>query len=828
MQLAQQLKAAGLGAFPCAINYNYDKGKYEKKPITVRHEAWALTAQRPIDDPAVQWNGCDALGLPIPDGVVVIDLDTYLPGCTTELADMLFGAQLPWAETFIQTTISGGSHYAFKLPSWTVKQGENFGGPGSGVDTRVAGKGFICSGKGYGQIGFGVLRLAYPDNLPVLPDACRALLEQRVVEQPVRTELPADNDRDVDTVRRALAHIDPTERGTWRDIGFALKHHFHDDEETGFTLWDAWSAGEYWPDGCPANYVPETQRGQWASFKAERDGATVTIGTLFHKALRGGWTPPARFDTAGAFGEGAAPVGTFNALVSRIMEEGADSRNTEALMGTIAASGCNEIQALLLRNELKAVMRSAKILDKDLSAAIDRKIKPQSSAVSSGAYSKNHTENAQMFMQSNYPGGVLIRCDEIWYAFDGRSWVELEDAAMLHQLAKAMEPSFPQSSTINGTYSLLASLAYRTGVKMGEDMPSVVLFQNGVLDLYTGQLMPHDARYLTTKILPYDFDPNALAPSWLVFLNEIFEGDQERIALLQEWLGYMISPSYQYQKILLLIGPRRCGKGTIGQIIQQVVGTQNYTGASLESFASDDFMDSLRGKTVAFSGDTAKNITRSKVESVIERIKKISGNDEVDFGRKYKSRMSCRLPTRIILAANHVPRLFDDSEALSHRMSVIPFEVSYADREDPYLINTLSAEIEGIALWSLQGLARLNQRGRFTVPAASRNEMDFIAEAYSPMRGFIDACCVLGGTGKIFGKDLYEAYRAWALSEQEAHVLSRKVFIGTFKDASRGHGCRYGSQRIGDTVLNGFKGISVSTEDIASATAGAFQPRVVK
>ena len=829
MRLAHQLKAVGVGAFPCAVNYNYSKQKWEKHPLTVNREAWTTTAQRPLDDPAVQWGACKVLGIPVPAGVVIVDLDTYLPGCTTETADTLFGGQIPWAQALLQTTISGGSHYAFRLPVWGVKQGNNIGGPGSGVDTRVAGKGFICSGEGYESAdGFGLMRLAYPESLPVLPDVCRTLLEIETFNPPERAPLPDDSDRDVNIIRGALAHVDPTERDTWRDIGFALKHYFHDNEDVGFEVWDLWSSGEYSPGGCPAGYTAETQHSQWSGFRAVREGATITVGTLFHMALRGGWVPPAQFDTSTAFGEGAVSVETFNALVIRIMEEGADSRKTEELMAAITTSGCNEVQALLLRNELKAVMRSAKILDKDLAAVIDRAITPQIHMVSSGVYGKNHTENAHLFLQANYSDDVLIRCDEIWYIYDGKSWVEIDDNLITHQLTVAMSPSLPQSGVVSGTYQILAGTAYRGGVKMNEGMPSVVLFQNGVLDLFSGNLMVHDKRYLTTKILPHNFNPNAQAPNWGLFLNEVFEGDQERIALLQEWCGYMLSPSYQYQKIMLFIGPRRSGKGTIGKILEQIVGTQNYSGASLESFADDDFMDSLRGKTVAFSGDTAKNINRSKVERVIERVKKISGGDVVDFGRKYKSRMSCVLPTRIILAANHIPRLFDDSEALSHRMLVLPFEVSYADKEDPYLINTLSTEIEGVTLWSLQGLARLNNNQRFTAPVASFNEMEFIAEAYSPMRGFIDACCVLGGeNNKISSKDLYELYRAWALSEQEAHILSRKVFVSTFKDASRGRGCRYGPQRVGDDIFRGFSGVSVGVET-PSATASAFQPKVVK
>ena len=825
MELAQQLKGLSVDVFPCVVNYNTSKQKWDKHPVTVNGEPWATTAARALDDPAVNWHGVEVLGIPIPAGIVIIDLDCYKPGVTPESAELILGTSMPWDASLLQTTISGGRHYAFRLPNWPVKQGNNLGGPGSGIDTRVAGRGFICSGGGYKPAadGFGALRLAYPATLPVLPDGCRAILEQVAVEAPQSRELPSEGDRDVENVKAALEFIDPTERDTWRDIGFALKHYFHDDEAQGYEIWDNWSSGGFWRDGCPASYISETQPGQWASFRAVKDGATVTIGSLYHMALVGGWTPPARFDTAAAFGEGAAPVEAFNALIDRMIEEGADSKKTEELLQAIVSSGCNEVQAILLRNELKAMLKSAKLLDKNLSSIIDKKTTPH--AVSSGMYDKSHTENAHLFLQANYPNNTLIRSEEVWFAYTGKCWAEQLDDTMDHLLTMAMLPSRPQKSTINGTYQMIASMVHKADANMHDAPPEMVVFQNGVLNIYTGELMPHDMKYLTTKIVPYNFTPDAVAPRWLTFVNEIFEGDQERIRLLQEWFGYMMSPTYEHHKIMLLIGPRRCGKGTIGNVLAELVGSLNYTGCSLSSFADDDYLDSLRHKTVAFSGDTAKNISKGIIDKVIERMKKISGNDHIDFGRKWKNRMTCKLPTRFTLAANHVPRLFDDSEALTGRMLVLPFEISFIDREDLQLLEALLSEIEGIALWSLQGLARLNAQKGFTVPEASLSEMQFIAEAYSPLRSFIDACCTLGTQGSVEAGELYDGYRAWAVQTGEERILPRKTFISAFKDATRGRGCRYGAKRNGDSVFRGFDGVTLG--DIPNINDAAFKPTLV-
>lgn len=829
MQLAQQIKGAGLGAFPCAVVFNDKKGKYEKKPLTVDREHWAATAHRPNDDQAVNWHGVQVVGVPIPPGVVVLDLDTYKPGVSPEMAATILGADMPWGRAFLQSTISGGNHYAFRLPEWQVKQGSNIGGPSSGIDTRVAGIGFICTGEGYtGSPDGGVFKMAHPESLPVLPEGCRRLLEKVAAEKPTTpAELPADSDRDPALLVEALRHIDPSERDTWRDIGFALKHHFHDDEPTGFEIWDRWSAGEYWPDGCPASYNGDSQAQQWGSFQAVKEGATITVGTLFHSAVKGGWTPPARFDTAMAFGPGAVPAETFNDLVAQILELGGDSRNTEQLLKAITSSGCNEVQAVLLRNELKAVMRSAKILDKDLGRIIDQATTPAKQTVASGLYDKNHTENAQLFLDANYPQQTLIRSGEVWYCYNGKCWQEVEDDALSHQLTMAMLPSRPQSSTVSGSYSMLSNMTHKAGANMSESPAGLVVFQNGVLDVNTGQLLPHDMAYLTTKIVPYNYNPEANAPRWVTFVNEVLEGDQERIALLQEWLGYMMAPCYDFQKVMLMIGPRRCGKGTIGNVMAELVGQLNYTGLSLSSFYDDDYLESLQHKTVAFSGDTAKSVNHNKLPVIIERLKKISGNDHVDFKRKYKSRMTCKLPTRITLAGNHIPKLFDDSEALAGRLLVLPFEVSWYNREDPKLLPALLNELEGIALWALQGLARLNTNRGFTLPEASKAEMQYIEESYSPLRQFIDSRCSLGGEPVVAASDLYDSYRAWATLSGEDHILTRKTFVSAFKDATRGKGCKYGPQRIDGNVVRGFKGIHLR-RDVESPTASAFKPQVIK
>ena len=791
--LASQLHAAGLAVFPCTSG---------KSPAIPKGTSWKDPVQQ---YPQIQSWPSNIVGLPVPQGVVVIDLDTY-KGATRELVDQALGTQLEWDRALIQTTLHGGQHYAFAV-DWKVKFGSSLGGV-KGLDTRTSGDGYIATGEGYTHCNITPFAMAYPQSLPRFPDSARAVLEDIPLAPSERAELPT-GDKDINTIRAALGHISPEcTRTEWVKIGLSLRHHFHDDVDTGLTIYDEWSSGAL--NGTePSNYDADGIEQQWFSFKPE---GNTSIGSLFYDAIEAGWTPPAGIDTALAFGGnvGATPAAgnVFDDLIDRIVSEGGNPKKTDELIGAVQALQCSSIQQGMLLATLNRELKDAGLLTKGIRQQLEGgKSTPPRLA---GEYGKNHTENSALYIDGHYPNQTLVRSQQNWYRYTGKAWAFLEDDDVKHSIAVALAPSAPQFSVISGTISMIEALMHTTGKKLGEVPKNLIFVQNGVLDINTGILYAHDKSFFTTNIMPYDHNPNSLCPQWDKFMWEIFEGDAEMTALLQEWFGYMMSSSYDYQKILLMLGPKRCGKGTIGHILKLLVGEQNFTGATLTSFGDDAFIESLQTKTVVFIGDAAKNIPRNIVDYVTERVKGISGADDQVFRRKYKNTLTAQLPSRITIAANHVPRLFDDSGALASRLMVIPCNVSFYGREDVGLYDKLATEIEGIAAWSLLGLQRLRQNGRFTMPAASIAEMEYIRESYSPLMVFVEEiCCVGNGNGIVSAQDVYDSYKAWAILHQEDNILARRTFTASFKDLMRGTKCRYGVYRTDGDLFRGFENISL-------------------
>ncbi|GAG37081.1 unnamed protein product, partial [marine sediment metagenome] len=146
--LARSIRAVGLGAFPCSET---------KTPAIPKNTSWGVWAFEPIE--ALPWRS-GLVGVPVPPGLVVLDLDTY-KGATREQVEIALGVSLEWEDALIQHTMQGGQHYAFKV-GWNVRFGSNMAGV-RGLDTRTYGKGYIATGPGYSPVGGGVHTMADAD-----------------------------------------------------------------------------------------------------------------------------------------------------------------------------------------------------------------------------------------------------------------------------------------------------------------------------------------------------------------------------------------------------------------------------------------------------------------------------------------------------------------------------------------------------------------------------------------------------------------------------------------------------------------------------------------
>src|SRR5262249_19170028 len=132
----------------------------------------------------------------------------------------------------------------------------------------------------------------------------------------------------------------------------------------------------------------------------------------------------------------------------------------------------------------------------------------------------------------------------------------------------------------------------------------VVAASNGLVHLPSfvrgeEHFLPATPRFFTPNALDYPFDASAGQPrAWLGFLGQLWPDDPQAVGVLQEWAGYCLLPDTRLQKMLLLIGPKRSGKGTIARVLSGLVGRENVAGPTLSGLASPFGLAPLLGKAL--------------------------------------------------------------------------------------------------------------------------------------------------------------------------------------------------------------------------------------
>ena len=143
-------------------------------------------------------------------------------------------------------------------------------------------------------------------------------------------------------------------------------------------------------------------------------------------------------------------------------------------------------------------------------------------------------------------------------------------------------------------------------------------------------LTDHTPDLFNLVSVPLDYDPDALEiVEWVTFMRSLWPDDDASIALLQEWFGYVLSGRLEQQKMLLMIGPIRSGKGTIARTLERLMGGKdNVAGPTLAQLGTNFGLASLLGKPLAIISDARLGDTPSHV--VVERLLSITGEDTLD------------------------------------------------------------------------------------------------------------------------------------------------------------------------------------------------------
>lgn len=397
----------------------------------------------------------------------------------------------------------------------------------------------------------------------------------------------------------------------------------------------------------------------------------------------------------------------------------------------------------------------------------------------------------------------LLRASDLWYEHTGPCWSEVPEAQVradmwtfLDSAKKSgkegvVESFKPVVAVVGGAVDALRAVAGVRGVVApcwlpgysGPAPSEVVSLSDGLLHIPTRTLLDHSPGFFSLNTLPYSWREGVQRPvEWLKFLEDVWPGDAEAHQALQEMFGYLLTSDTSQQKMFLIRGPRRSGKGTIGRVLRKLLGDENVVGPTLTSMTGNFGLQPFIGKLMAMFPD-ARVGSQSNTQAIVEKLLMVSGEDSVTVDRKNKEAWTGTLATRIVMMTNELPRLGDASGALAGRFIVISMKKSFHGREDHGLTNRLLDELPGIFRWALEGRDRLKARGYFVQPASAQEDADDLAEANSTISVFAEEVMELGAEFSVPRDDAFEAWRTWCGQNGRTHVGTKQTFGSSLRDA---------------------------------------------
>jgi P4 family phage/plasmid primase-like protien len=382
-------------------------------------------------------------------------------------------------------------------------------------------------------------------------------------------------------------------------------------------------------------------------------------------------------------------------------------------------------------------------------------------------------------------GNVLyIPTSDDFYVYDGKIWKKLDSKAriksealkILETIDNGQKATQSKASQISAHLELISLIEMEREIN---DKRDYLILDNCILDIgsKTFNLISHTPKIYNTnmfktslsideldRVNDINYNPLDNAPILKkyfedTFFNAYYEEPQETLDLIQEMMGYCLTSHTKAQKAFFLWGSGQDGKSVICDVLTGLLGKENTSSLTFESFNKEFYNSDLIGKTASISAESKR--MRFKEDANTGVFKAIVAGDRITINIKGKPLVSYKPFAKLIFAVNHCPEVPDNSHGFARRVLNIPFTRQVPNDEvNVNLANDiLEKEFKQVFLFALQGLKRLQDRNyRFRPSKDIEKATNAYLKVIDPIQDFIKNNLIVNENAKIRTDRLRELY----------------------------------------------------------------------
>lgn len=330
---------------------------------------------------------------------------------------------------------------------------------------------------------------------------------------------------------------------------------------------------------------------------------------------------------------------------------------------------------------------------------------------------------------------------------------------------------------------------------------------NGYLDLTSGEQREEDKTKMFSYVTNTEMTVTQQPDTWIDFLNDIFNNDQELIRFIQKSIGYSMTGSTREQVMFILHGKGRNGKSIFIETVREILGT---------------YSDNIQAKTIMVKrGDTINNdiaklqgvrlVTSSEPNEGFRfdegLIKQLTGGDTVTARFLYGEEFNFDPKFKIWVTTNHKPIVRGTDDGIWRRLLLIPFKVQIPEHKvDKDLKYKLLREAPAILNWMLEGSIAWQKEG-LGIPKEVRDASEGYRKEMDVIEQFVADECIVGEGEKVGANELFKSYQAWA-DETGEYKMNKNKFGTKMKDKFEGKRLSAGIHYMGINLRERFPGLT--------------------
>ena len=379
----------------------------------------------------------------------------------------------------------------------------------------------------------------------------------------------------------------------------------------------------------------------------------------------------------------------------------------------------------------------------------------------------------------------IIYVDQVgFYEWNSKIWSRTSDSQVRNYADVLYGKRFATAQRVASVCNLLKS---RSITKVVFDRNPVLTFQNGTLEIETGKFRDFSEADYCSICMEYDYDPQAKAPVWENFIEDVTDEEPRRAEILQFLAGYVLMNDCRFQKIFLLIGSGGNGKSVYLEIIQKLFGDENVTHVEPTGLAQEFQRIRLKDSLLNIGADINSDFSRGEIR---EWLLKVADGTSVQACYKGMNHIDFIPRCKLVYACNAMPTA-EIVNGLNRRMQFVDFPCQYVETPDPAnpkqkrrdidIIKKLDAELPGIFNWAYDGYKLLRTVGYFTDAPEQAEFIEQFEQTSNPVLVFCDDYADQF-YGTIERDEIYSWYKLWC--DRTGHKsLSREKFLPKFRDA---------------------------------------------